>query len=198
MTRIRVTLAIALVFVCTTAFAQHDHGEKKPAMDPAMMAAMEKAGTPGEPHKKLDVFAGKWDTKVVFWPMPGADPMTMTGTSEARWIMGGRVLEQKFNGTFMGQPFEGMGFAGYDNVKKKYWSTWMDNMSTGFFLTTGDADGDVWTYTGMMPDPMSGKDVRSDSKITIKDANTHVMEMWGPGPDGKMYRNMEMTYTRRK
>jgi hypothetical protein len=201
--RSRLTLAIALAFVCTTVLAQHDHaqhdhGVKKPGLDPAMMAAMEKAGTPGEEHKKLDAFTGSWDTKVTFWPVPGADPMTMNGTSEARWIMGGRAIEEKFKGSFMGQPFEGMGYSGYDNVRKAYWATWMDNMSTGFFLSTGTADGNSWTYSGMMPDPMSGKDVRAESRVTVKDANTHVMEMWGTGPDGKMFKNMEMVYTRRK
>ena len=198
MTRSRVTLAIALVLVCSAALAQHDHGTKKPAMDPAMMEAMMKAGTPGEPHKKLDAFAGKWTTKVTFWPVPGADAMTMDGTSEARWVMGGRHLEEKFSGTFMGAPFEGTGYTGYDNVKKQYWSTWMDNMSTGFFISTGTADGNTWTYSGMMPDPMTGKDTRAESKVVVQDADHHMMEMWGTGPDGKMFKSMEMVYTRKK
>ena len=198
MTRSRVTLAIALLFVCSTLLAQHDHDAKKPAMDPAMMEAMMKAGTPGDAHKKLDAFTGTWITKSTFWPVPGADPMTMDGTSENRWIMGGRILEQKFQGSFMGMPFEGTGYSGYDNVKKQYWATWMDSMSTGFFLTTGSVDGNTWTYSGMMPDPMTGKDVRSDSKVIVTDADHHTMEMYGPGPDGKMFKNMEMTYTRKK
>lgn len=198
MTRSRVTLALALVFVCSAALAQHDHGTKKPAMDPAMMEAMMKAGTPGEAHKKLDVFAGKWDAKATFWAVPGADPMTMEGVAENRWIMDGRHLEQKFKGSFMGAPFEGTGYSGYDNVKKQYWSTWMDNMSTSFLISTGSVDGNTWTYTGTMPDPMTGKDLRSDSKIVVKDADHHVMEMWGPGPDGKMFKNMEFAFTRKK
>jgi len=197
MTRSRVTLAIALLFACSALLAQHDHGDaKKPTMDPAMMEAMMKAGTPGDAHKKLDAFVGKWSTKATFWMVPGADPMNMSGTSETRWIMGGRVLEQKFSGDFMGMPFEGTGYTGYDNVKKQYWSTWMDNMSTGFFISTGSLDGNTYSFTGVMPDPMTGKDLRSDSKIVLKDANTHLMEMWGPGPDGKMFKNMEMVYTR--
>lgn len=198
MTRSRVTLATALVFVCTAALAQQDPTAKKPGPDPAMMQAMTAAATPGAPHKKLDAFAGTWDTKVTFWMAPGADPMTMEGTSETRWIMGGRHLEQKFTGSFMGMPYEGTGFTGYDNVKKQYWSTWMDNMSTGFFVTTGSVDGNTWSFSGMMPDPMTGKDVRSDSRIVVKDADHHTMEMWGPAPDGKMYKSMEMTYTRKQ
>ncbi len=199
MTRLRVTLATALLFACSALFAQHDHGTaKKPAMDPAMMEAMMKAGTPGEPHKKLDVFTGTWETKATFWPMPRADPMTMTGTSTTRSMWDGRVLEQRFTGSFMGMPFEGIGYTGYDNLKKQYWSTWMDNMSTAFFLSTGTAEGSTWSFSGMMPDPMSGKDVTAKSKIVVNSADQHTMEMWGPGPDGKMFKNMEMVYTRKK
>jgi len=198
MTRSRVTLAIALLFVCSAAFAQHEHGTQKPAMDPAMMKAMMEAGTPGEPHKKLDTFAGKWDTKVTSWMVPGADPMTMEGTSETRWVMGGRYLEQKFSGSFMGMPFEGIGYTGYDNVKKQYWSTWMDNMSTALFASTGALDGSTWSFTGSSADPMTGKDMRADSKIMVADADHHTMEMWAPGPDGKMFKSMVMTYSRKK
>lgn len=194
----QLSLAAALLLLCTTAYAQHDHGTKKPQMDPAMMEAMMKAGTPGEAHKKIDAFSGQWNGKVTFWTVPGADPMTMEGTAESRWILDGRYLEQRFKGTFMGAPFEGLGYTGYDNVKNRYWSTWIDNMSTGIMMSTGSADGATWTFSGTMPDPMTGKEMPSDSKITVQDADHHVMEMWGPGPDGKMYKNMEIAYSRRK
>ena len=194
----QLSLAAALLLLCTTAYAQHDHGTKKPQMDPAMMEAMMKAGTPGEAHKKIDAFSGQWNAKVTFWTVPGADPMTMEGTAESRWILDGRYLEQRFKGTFMGAPFEGLGYTGYDNVKKRYWSTWIDNMSTGIMTSTGSADGATWTFSGTMPDPMTGKEMQSDSKIIVQDADHHVMEMWGPGPDGKMYKNMEIAYARRK
>ena len=39
----------------------------------------------------------------------------------------------------MGMPFEGIGRTGYDNVTGKYWSTWIDNMSTGCYLHTEPA-----------------------------------------------------------
>jgi hypothetical protein len=32
----------------------------------------------------------------------------------------------------------------------------------------------------------------------IIDRDTHVMEMYMPGQDGKEYKNMEITYTRKK
>ena len=194
--------ALALVFTCS-AFAQHDHQQApaaKPQMDPAMMEAMMKAAMPGDAQKLLDTMTGSWTAKVTTWMMPGADPMVMEGTAENKWIMGGRYLQENFTGNFMGMPFEGVGYTGYDNVKKHYWGTWMDNMSTSMMTTTGATSdaGKSWTFTGSMADPMTGKDSKVDEKITVADADHHTMEMWGPGPDGKMYKSMEIAYSRKK
>jgi hypothetical protein len=200
----RFVLAGALLVALTTsALAQHDHGAgktKEPEMDPAAMQAMIAAGTPGDPHKKLDVFAGTWDTKITMWMMPGSDPMTSAGTSTNAWVMGGRYLEQRFKGDFGGMPFEGLGYNGYDNVKKQYWGSWMDNMSTAIMMSTGSlaADGKTWTFDATMPDPMTGKDQLMKEKLTVVDADHHVMEMWMPAPDGKLFKSMEIAYSRKK
>lgn len=169
------------------------------AQDQAMMEAMAKAGTPGAPHKKLDGFVGTWNTKINMWMAPGAPAMTSEGTAENRWAMGGRYLEQRFKGNFMGMAFEGLGFTGYDNVKKQYWGTWMDNMSTAMMVSSGwMPDDKTWMFTGSMADPMTGKDSRMEERITMVDADHHVMEMWGPATDGSMYKMMEIHYTRKK
>src|SRR5690349_2051613 len=113
--KVKLSLAAGLLLVCTSAFAQHDHGEKKPpAMDPAAMEAMMKAGTPGDAHKALNGFAGSWTASSKMWMMPGADPMTMDGTAEMKWVLDGHYLEQRFTGSFMGMPFTGLGYVGYD------------------------------------------------------------------------------------
>ena len=206
--KLKVCLTGALLCVFAfTAVAQHDHSTQSlpvpvpaPAMDPATMEAMMKAGIPGDPHKKLDGMVGSWDTKITMWMMPGLPPMGSTGTSTNQWVMGGRYLEQRFKGDFMGQSFEGLGYTGYDNVKKQYWGTWMDNMSTSMMTSTGtvSADGKTWEFDGVMSDPMTGKDCNVKEKVTVIDADHHTMEMWAPAPDGKMFKNMEIAYTRRK
>ena len=199
--KIKVLAGALLIVFASAALAQHDHAKpaEKPPMDPAMMEAMMKAGTPGDPHKALDGMTGSWNAKVTSWMAPGADPMVMEGTAENKWVMGGRYMEQRFSGNFMGMPFEGLGYTGYDNVKKQYWGTWMDNMSTGMMMTTGTAtDAKTWTFTGMMADPMTGKDMKVDEKITWVDADHHNMEMWCPGPDGKAFKNMLIEYSRKK
>jgi hypothetical protein len=172
----------------------------KPAMDEkAMMEMMAKLGTPGEAHKALEPMVGTWDTKVTSWMDPAAPPMVSTGTSENRWIMGNRFIEQRFQGSFMDQPFEGIGYTGYDNLKKKYIGTWMDSMGTGIFtsLGTADASGKTVTLTGMMDDPMTGKAMKTTSVVKVVDNNKHTMEMWCPAPDGKPNKMMEIENTRK-
>lgn len=190
----------ALLFVCFGVIAQDKPADNKPpAMDPAMMEAMMKAAIPGAAHKVLDGMVGSWDTKVMSWMAPGTHPMTGVGTSENKWILGGRYVEQRFKGDFMGMPFEGLGYTGYDNVKKHYFGTWMDNMGTGMMtsVSTG-GDGKTMMFKGTYADPMTGKDTVVEEKVTWIDADHHNMEMWSPGPDGKMFKSMEIQYTRKK
>jgi hypothetical protein len=196
--KMKVWMALALLVVCTSVVADEPKKEM-PADQKAMMEAMMKAMTPGEPHKLLDNMVGTFDAKVSSWMQPGAPPMVSTGTSVNSWILGGRFVEQKFNGSFMGQPFSGIGYTGYDNIKKQYWGSWMDSMSTGVMMSTGSTsdNGKTWKFTASMPDPMTGKDAPMEERVTVTDKNHHMFEMWSPGPDGKMYKMMEITYTRK-
>ena len=156
--------------------------------------------TPGEPHARLAKLAGKWTTTTKSWMEPGKPPEETTGTCEFRMVLGGRYLEQRFEGSMMGQPFSGVGYTGYDNVKKKYEAYWIDTAGTGMMVMTGSQDktGKKTVYTGSMIDPASGKPVAIRSVDTEVDADNLLFEMWMSGPDGKMSKSMEMSYTRKK
>ena len=195
---------LVLVVMATIAgglFAADKKDAKNPQMDEkAMMEAWMKAATPGDQHKKLQPVIGTWDVQVKSWMAPGAPPEESTGTSESTWALGGRYVQQTFHGSMMGQPFEGIGYIGYDNIRKQYVSTWMDNMSTAVMSSTGSLDpsGKGMTFKGTMDDPMSGKPMKTEEKMSIGDNDHHMLEMWSPGPDGKMFKSMEITYTRKQ
>jgi len=194
-------LAATLVaaFTATLAFAE-DPKTKEAADEQAAMMAMMKAGTPGDAHKKLGPMVGTWDAAMKMWMKPGAPPTEASGVSTNTWALDGRWIEQRFAGTFMGMPFNGIGYTGYDNVKKEYIGTWIDNFGTQMMVSNGNlgADGKTYTFTSSMSDPMSGKTMPVQEKVTVVDDDHHVMEMWGPAPDGRMYKMMEITYTRKK
>lgn len=196
--------AAALLATAGLAGAAQDKTKKAAApagddKEKAAMEAMMKAGTPGPEHKKLESMAGTWDAKVKMWMKPGAAPEESAGTSEAKSIMGGRYLEEKFEGTAMGQPFTGQGLTGYDNVQKKYVGTWADSMGTGIMTSTGKADASgKMNMTGTMWDPMTGKMSTVKEVMTFVDDDHHKFEMWGAGPGGKNFKMLEIEYTRRK
>jgi len=198
--KIRVLAATALLVLCTSAFGQEPQKKEMSAEEKAAMEAMMKAMMPGDAHKLLDGMVGTWDAKVSMFMDPSQPPMVSSGTSENSWVLGNREVMQKFTGTFMGAPFSGVGYNGYDNIKKQYWGTWMDTMSTGVMVSTGNTtdNGKTWKFTSSMPDPMTGKDAPMEEKITIVDKDHHTFEMWTPGPDGRMMKMMEINYTRKK
>ncbi len=177
--------------------------EKPAAMDPKMQEMMKKyqaAGTPGEPHKVLADAAGKWKTTSQMWQSPEAKPETSKGTANLKMILGGRWLQQEFKGTAMGQPFEGIGLLGYDNIKGKYESHWFDSMSTASMDAEGDYDASTKTLKdkGSMSCPISPtktQEVRSEWQMVNK--NKMVFSMFGKGPEGgPEFKMMEIVYTR--
>ena len=173
--------------------------KKTKANDEAkQMAAWQKAMTPSKGHARLEPIVGSFATKTTFVMAPGQPPQTSEGSSEHRWVLGGRYVEQVYRGSSMGMPFEGIGFTGYDNVQKRYVGTWMDSFGTGIMdsVGVGKPSAKGMDFDSSCIDP-SGKKVRFACKVRIKDANRHTYEMWTKGPGGKLFRMMLVEYTRK-
>lgn len=112
--------------------------------------------------------------------------------------MDGRYVEDTTESEFMGQPFHGKGLVGYDNLKKKYVSTWIDNAGTGVMTGEGtyDASRKTWNYTSESPDVMTGKYIKTRAVEKIVDNDHWTMQMYQPGPDGREFVGLEIHYTR--
>lgn len=198
--RLKTWIATALfIVVSMSPLFAHDPKKEMSAEEKAGMEAWHKYMTPGDAHHMLNNMVGTFDATTTMWMAPGAPPATSKGVSVVRWILGNRYIEQRFKGTFMNMPFEGLGYTGYDNAKKQYWGTWMDSMSTGVMTSTGSTSdgGKTWKFASMGTDPMTGKDTPGEMTITVKDRDHHTMEMSGPAPDGSMFKMMEINYHRR-
>jgi hypothetical protein len=164
----------------------------------AMMEAFQKAGTPGAEHQKLADMAGAYDLTIQSYHAPGAEPTADSGTATRRMILGNRVLVEEVTSQMMGAPFSGQGLHGFDNVTGKYWATWNDSMSTGLMVSEGTCDANLsCTYTGTYHDPVSKKPQTSRMTSKWTDTTTEVFEMYGPGPDGKETKMMQITYRKR-
>jgi len=174
-----------------------------------MMKQMMELSKLNENHKLLGTLAGSWTNVVKMWmnPDPSAPPTQSSGTAVRKPLMGGRYFQADFTGKFpMPGPdgkakemdFKGMSLEGYDNVKKKFFATWIDSMGTGLMYMEGSYDPTekAFTFTGeeeMMP----GMKMKVREVLKVVDANHHTLE-WFEDRGGKEVKTMEINYTRKK
>ena len=178
----------------------HGDASLPPGMDEAMMAKMKEYSTPNENHKVLDQLVGSWTYSLKWWMSPDAKAEESTGSSEVKWILNGRFIEQSVTGTSMNQPFEGRGIIGFDNLKKEYTGVWLDNMATGMMTSSGKYDSATKTFTeqGSFSCPLVNGPRAYRTVTKIVDDNTHIYETYMNDKDGKEFKSMEITYTRKK
>jgi hypothetical protein len=160
-----------------------------------------------ENHKLLATTAGTWSYTVKMWMDPNGKPTESTGTAKREAIMDGRYVSGDYTGKFkmpgadgkmQEMNFHGMSMDGYDNVKKKFVSGWVDNMGTGIMTMDGtyDAATKAFTYTGeyeMMP----GMKEKVRQVIKMTDATHMTMEYYEDRGQGEA-KTMEINYTKKK
>ena len=195
--------SIVITTVCVAMFAvptlAKDKQSKK-GMDPQeMMETYKKLGTPGEPHKQLAGLAGSWTVTSKEWMDPSKPPTESTGTAEFKTLFDGRFVQQDYAGQMHGQPYTGLGTHGYDNLTKKYVTSWIDSMGTGLFTMEGTAspDGKTITMKGSHAEPGGGV-MKHRAVWKFPDANTQTFEMYGTHGNHKEMKVMEITYTRKQ
>ena len=160
-----------------------------------------------ENHKLLAETAGTWSYTVKVWMDPKAKPSESTGTATRKAIMDGRYVSGDYSGKFKmpgadgkmtEMNFIGMSMDGYDNVKKKFVSGWVDNMGTGIMTLDGtyDAATKTFTYTGDY-EAMPGMKSKVRQLIKFADKDHMSMEYYEDRGQGEM-KSMEITYTRKK
>ncbi|MEJ8817606.1 DUF1579 domain-containing protein [Lacibacter sp. H407] len=183
----------------TTAAAPTTTSEAPPMDSAAMAKAWENFMTPGEMHKWMASHAGTWDAEVTSF-MPGAPPSTSKATEVVKMVMNGLYQEGNLSGTMMGMPFTGKSIMAYDNAKKQFALTWIDNLGSGLMLMTGQYDAATKTMhlNGTQTDPATGKDSKVRQEQKFIDDDNYVLTMYGDGPDGKEAKFMEATFKRVK
>lgn len=165
-----------------------------------MMKAWMDFATPGDMHKWMAKTNGTWEGEVSSWMAPDAPPTKSKSINVQSSAMGGRYVIGKYSGTMMGQPFEGMSTMGYDNARKMFVSTWMDNMGTGIVHMSGTYNEATKTLNlkGHQTDPMTGKDSDIREEMTMLDDISYRMTMYGAGMDGKEMKFMEGIFKKKK
>lgn len=183
-------------------------GESKGPDMEKMMQQMAEMSKLNENHKLLSSMDGDWDYTVKMW-MDGNTsgvPQESKGTATRKSIMDGRYVTMDVNGTMQmpgadgkptDVPFHGMGLEGYDNMKKKFVSSWIDSMGTGIEFSEGKYDPATKTFTYSMDmEPMPGMKTKVREVVKIVD-DTHMMLEWYETHGGKEKKTMEINYTKK-
>lgn len=112
---------------------------------------------PTPEHEHIVEGAGEWEGTMTMH-MPGM-PQTPVPAHESNVAIGGFWLQSTFKCELMGMPYLGTGCVGYDESKKKYVGTWIDNASSHLAIMEGEIDPKTealvmrWTA----PDMATGK-----------------------------------------
>jgi len=170
----------------------------RPMDTTGMTKAWENFMTPGEQHGWLAKFNGTWEADIIGFMNP-EHPDTSKATNVTSTFMNGLFQEGKYTGNMMGMPFEGRSLMGYDNAKKVYVSTWIDNMGSGVIYMTGHWDEAAKTLhlKGKQSNPMDGTDMDIREEMKIIDDNTYTLTMYGIGMSGQEEKFMEGTFRRK-
>lgn len=203
------TAVLLSAAVSLSLFADEKVAPKKEEKQPSeaeMMAMMMELAKPGENHKLLASGVGNWTYTSKWWMDPSAAPSESAGVSVTKEVMGGRYFITEHagkmqmpgpDGKMMDMDFKGMATEGYDNVKKKFVSTWIDNMGTMILVSEGmyDAASKTFTYRTeceMMP----GMKTKIREVIKINDKDHRTFEFY-EDRGGTEVKTMEINYTRK-
>ncbi|MBL7731442.1 MAG: DUF1579 domain-containing protein [Chitinophagaceae bacterium] len=186
---------LLLAVLVATAFSQ-----SLMAQNPDPMKAWQEFMTPGDMHKWMAGHAGTWEAEVSQWLDPSMPPNKTKATDVVQMSMNGLFQIGHFSCNMMGMDMMGQSTLGYDNAKKMFVMSWIDNLGSGIVYMTGTYDAATKTLElkGKQTDPMTGKD--SDLRQVNKfiDDDTYTMTMYGAGMDGKEMKFMEGTFKRVK
>ena len=192
-----------LVLLTTAAggFAEEmaGQGEMSPEQK-EMMARMEAYSTVNENHALLATLAGSWKATIEHKMSADAPAETSEGTSQNVMVFGGRFLEQVYQGEFGGNPFEGKGIMGYDNIQKRFQGIWYDSMATGIMVSvsTYDSAKKVFSEEGQLSCPLTNGQRSFRGVTTLIDADHYTYEMFMKDESGNEFRAMRIDYARVK
>ena len=162
----RITLTI-----CAVLFLTASNNLLAQGTDP--MKAWQDFMTPGAMHKWMAKHVGTWEAEVSQWLDPSASPNKMNATDVVSMSMNGLYQVGNFSCNMMGMPMMGQSTMGFDNAKKIFVLSWIDNLGSGIVNMTGSYNETTKTLSlkGKQTDPMTGKDtdIRQENKFLDDD-----------------------------
>jgi len=204
------------LFTTSTALAQQPPAKDKTAQPPTKdkdkaappadmsadprMAAMMKAGMPGEHHKALETTIGKFEGVVRFKMDPKGEWMESKGTVEREWVLNKHYIRETVHATSDMGTFEGIGYLGYNNVDGQYEFVWLENESTAIMFEVGtfDPDKKVLSTRSLQRDPLTAHVIPGRGTWDMSNPDRHTYAGYSVGEDGREFKSFEGVFERVK
>jgi hypothetical protein len=154
---------------------------------------------PGPQHELLKALAGQFDGDYEVFTAPEAAAQRSKGRITNELVYGGRFLRGRFDGVMLGKPFTGENLIGYDNFKKHYVGTWVNDGGTSIVFAEGDADaaGKVITMEYEQQDGPAGTEpVRTRLITTLIDKDHYRFETFVIIPGLEPFTAARISYRR--
>ena len=183
----------AAATLCATLGLMAQDTKDAGAPTPEMMARM----APGPMHKKLEPLIGKYEMTGKFRMAPEEPWQELKADVERKWILDGRFIEETVHSDWMGQPWEGRGVIGYDNVRQQFTMIWFESMSTGTSSSTGKLDGTKIVFEGTNSDAMTGEKDRWSKMVIDLASPQQLGKGYCKDKAGKEFEMMEMSFAKK-
>jgi hypothetical protein len=197
--RIRTALLSAALLAGAVPWHGASAADKAPRASAALQA-LDSAMTPGEGQKRLDPMIGNFDVTLLVWTDPAKPPLEYKGSAVNTWTLGGRYVQTMLATVMDGEPFDGIGYYGFDNATQTYQAAWMDNGSTAISWYHGrmDKSGRSALLKSSAIPAVGSKPVEVEMRVSIAQGGDHVTQLWGAPRGGKAFMFMELRSVRAK
>lgn len=190
-------LAVGLLAGAALQEKKHEH-DHKAGHDHADMQNWTPPTASAEHQWIKTAYEGTWDAHIESWHAPGGPSEKSTGTETVKAICNGLWFYTEFSGAMGKYPFTGASISGYNETKKKFVGTWVDSFGTALNPFEGTYDKATNTLTEWVEMTMGDHTMKTKMTTEWKGTDQRTMTMYMPMPDGKEYKHMVISYTRKK
>ena len=178
------------------------HPQSAGSSDMSHLTANERLPLPSSTHHRLESLVGVWRVQLTLRPTAEASPIVSTDLiCRIQWIIGGRYLEEKMEGTLGGKPYTRQGYLTYHTLLQRYEYLTMDNLDTGFMTSYSmdDKDAHVSLYGSFVQAGYGQEIVGRVMKLRyiwfLEDTEHPKMQMYVTAPANKEFLLAEFVYT---
>jgi hypothetical protein len=155
------------------------------------------ASRPGPEQQWLAPLVGSWKMDLTSYS-PTQAPLSLKGTSENRWVLGGRFLLSETAAGDGAARVEGMTVFGYDIRERRFFALGLNNVGTGYNQWSGTYNprDRSLILSGKQRNELTGAASVSRQQLKIEGPARYSLRMFVDRPGRPPMRVAEATFTR--